>query len=471
MKQYGVAAAALLLALAGCTADRQPAVERTPGPPGTSAGTGPGDGSDPDAAVSPRLRTTQPVVLVTHATTATGELTEKQARLVLRSGLSGRPVLAAPGLRTGPDVPVADDARTVVRSVERRPELVGIVPAAAVTPTVRPVRVGGVDPIRRPRAYPLTAPGRRPPEPTTMTVVGDIMLARGVTDPRDALRPLSPRLRSADLTVGNLESTLSTEGEPQQGSDSFGADPGVIGWLRLAGFDALSLANNHAGDYGDAALLTTARLLQESALEPFGAGKDLTAASRPVVLERHGTRFGFLGFNAIGETPMAGPTTPGALSVRMPPRTGPLQETDLRHVTDQVEKLDRKVDVVVVLPHWGTQYTHSPEPVQRTVARRLVDAGADLVVGGHPHWVQGLDVHNGVVVAHSLGNFVFDMDFMTETQQGVVLEATYWGDELKSLDLVPYRMDASFAPRLAGPEEAADILGDVWSTSTGPFRG
>jgi poly-gamma-glutamate synthesis protein (capsule biosynthesis protein) len=153
----------------------------------------------------------------------------------------------------------------------------------------------------------------------------------------------------------------------------------------------------------------------------------------------------------------------------MPPRTGPLQEADLRHVTRQVALLDRRVDVVVVLPHWGTQYTHAPEPVQRTVSRRLVDAGADLVVGGHPHWVQGLDVHDGVVVAHSLGNFVFDMDFMVETQQGVVLEATYWGEELKAVTLVPYRMDASFAPRPAGREEGAEILRDVWSTSTGPF--
>jgi poly-gamma-glutamate synthesis protein (capsule biosynthesis protein) len=110
-----------------------------------------------------------------------------------------------------------------------------------------------------------------------------------------------------------------------------------------------------------------------------------------------------------------------------------------------------------------------PEPVQRLVGRRLVGAGADLVVGGHPHWVQGLEVHRGRVIAHSLGNFVFDMDFMTQTQQGVVLEATFWGRRLQALRLVPYRMDASFAPRPAAPAEARDILGDVWSTSTGPF--
>jgi poly-gamma-glutamate synthesis protein (capsule biosynthesis protein) len=101
------------------------------------------------------------------------------------------------------------------------------------------------------------------------------------------------------------------------------------------------------------------------------------------------------------------------------------------------------------------------------VARRLVRAGADLVVGGHPHWVQGVDSVDGVPVLHSLGNFVFDMDFMTETMEGVVLEATFWGSELKAVRLLPYRIDPdSFAPRgVAG----ADVLADVWSTSTGPY--
>ncbi len=84
--------------------------------------------------------------------------------------------------------------------------------------------------------------------------------------------------------------------------------------------------------------------------------------------------------------------------------------------------------------------------------------------------MQGVDLVHGTPVAHSLGNFVFDMDFMTETQQGVLLEATFWGDRLVALDLVPYRMDAGFAPRPAGGDEGAGILRDVWANSGGPFR-
>ncbi len=349
-------------------------------------------------------------------------------------------------------------ARRALDAVERDPRTLAVVPLEAVGPTVVAARVGGVDPVR-------DRPGAR-----DLLVVGDVMLSRGVPDPAAALAPMSRMLRRADLTVGNLESTLSTRGEPTQGGDSFGGSPRLLGPLRGAGFDALSLANNHAGDYGEQALLDSVGTLARSPVVPFGAGENAAAASRPAVIERGGVRFGFVGFNAIGETQRAGPATPGALSIRMPPRTGPLVQADLDRVLSAVRRTARRADVVVVLPHWGTQYTHLPEPVQRRVGRDLVRAGADLVVGGHPHWVQGVDAVGDVPVLHSLGNFVFDMDFMEQTMEGVVLEATFWGAELRAVRLLPYRMDAgSFAPRRVGGAAAARILDDVWSTSTGPF--
>lgn len=345
-----------------------------------------------------------------------------------------------------------------VRAVERDPSAVGWVRRDDVGPSVNVVSVAGED---------LVADD---PRATTLTLVGDVMLVRGVPDPTAALAPFARRLRAADITVGNLESTLSLDGEPTQGGDSFGATPALLRPLRGAGFDALSLANNHAGDYGQTALLETLAAMRRSPIETFGAGRDLIEAGRPAYVERDGVRFAFVGFNAIGETPRAGPGMPGALSVRMPPRTGPLVKADLDRVAGVVRRAGRQADVVVVLPHWGTQYTHSPEPIQRQVSRRLVAAGADLVVGGHPHWVQGIDDVAGVPVVHSLGNFVFDMDFMEQTMEGVTLETTWWGAELKAIRLVPYRMDPSdFAPRPVVGDEAEGILADVRSTSTGPF--
>ena len=310
----------------------------------------------------------------------------------------------------------------------------------------------------------------RPPT-TRLLVVGDIMLGRGVAVPAEPVRPLrfmASRIRSADLAVGNLESTLSDDGPPQQpGDDSFAAPPGTLAGLERIGFDAMSLANNHVGDFGVPVMLETVDRFRDSGIAPFGAGADRAAAGRAAVLEHDGVRFGFVGFNAIGETPTAGPDAPGALSVRMPPRTGPLQQADLHPVTGLVERLDRRVDVVVVLPHWGDQYTHAPEPVQSTVGRALVRAGADLVVGGHPHWVQGLERVGDAVIAHSLGNFVFDMDFMQQTMEGVTLLASFRGDRLVDVELGPYRMGSDFAPRPLTGAAGEAVLDDVSGAGSG----
>jgi poly-gamma-glutamate synthesis protein (capsule biosynthesis protein) len=391
----------------------------------------------------------EPLVVVGHATRPRLDLTAAEARR-LTSGRATR----WRGRRVVSGVATKD----AISAVEQDVRTLAVVPLAAVGPTVVAARVDGVDPVRdRPDAQELL-------------VVGDVMLARGVRDPAAALAPMSGILRRGELTVGNLESTLSARGEPTQGGDSLGGSPELLAPLRGAGFDALSLANNHVGDFGDQALLDTVSELARAKVLPFGAGADISASSRPAILERGGVRFGFVGFNAIGETPRAGTASPGALSVRMPPRTGPLVQADLDRVLRAVRRTARQADVVVVLPHWGTQYTHVPEPIQRRVGRALVGAGADLVVGGHPHWVQGIDAVQGVPVLHSLGNFVFDMDFMEQTMQGVVLEATFWGAELKAVRLLPYRMDpGTFAPLRVGGAAAAGILDRVWSTSTGPF--
>ena len=389
------------------------------------------------------------MVVVGPATRPQLDLTRVQARRLI-SGQAAR----WQGLRVVRGLP----PRRAIGAVEGDPRTLAVVPLDAVGPTVVPARVEGVDPIRARQ------------DAVRLVVVGDVMLTRGVPDAAAALAPMSRLLRRADLTVGNLESTLSRRGNPTQGSDSFGGGPGLIRPLRSAGFDALSLANNHSGDYGERALLDSVRALANSSIKSFGAGENTAAASRPAVVERGGVRFGFVGFNAIGETPMAGPETPGAFSLRMPPRTGPLVQADLDRVLRAVRRTARQADVVVVLPHWGTQYTHRPEPVQRRVGRALARAGADLVVGGHPHWVQGVEAVGDVPLLHSLGNFVFDMDFMEQTMEGVALEATFWGERLRAVRLLPYRMDdETFAPRRVAGATAARILDDVWSTSTGPF--
>jgi len=400
---------------------------------------------------------TRPLVLAVNARRPPLALTERQARRVMRGAVTDWRQLGEPAGRL----------RTTDRSdrLDQLPmDTVAVVVADAVGPAVRVARVGGFDPLREPAAYPIQVQGPEPGPVTTLTVVGDIMLGRRVTG-LPVLQPMSDRLAAADITVGNLESTLSDAGSPTQGGDSFHAPQEVRRDLRLAGFDAIGLANNHAGDYGDRALVDTVELLRAGGLATFGAGRDLAEARKPVVVERHGVRFGFTGFNAIGETPEVTPGRPGALSVSMPPRTGPLDRRELDRVLADVRRLQRRADVVVVLPHWGTQYTHRPEPIQHQVARELAGAGADLVVGGHPHWVQGAEEVGDSLVVHSLGNFVFDMT-TPQTNEGLVLEATFWGDRLMAADFVPYRLGADHAPRMVPSSRAASILEPFWEFSS-----
>ncbi len=367
--------------------------------------------------------------------------------------------------------------RSGLAALRTQEDALAVVPASKLTPLVQVATVAGADPLRNPRRYPLTAPARTAqPVVTTLTVVGDIMLDRGVAavspdDPAAALEPMQRRLARADLTVGNLESTLSMAGEPQQpGDDSFAADPDVLPGLEAAGFDLLSLGNNHTGDYGETALLQTLRRIDDSPIARVGAGRDAREAWRPVLLRHNGVSFGFLAFNAIGETPRATAGSPGAAAIRMQPRTGPLNTGDLSRMTRNIGQLAGRADVVVVLPHWGDQYEHQPVPAQRTVGAALVDAGADIVVGGHPHVVQGVQLHDRRLIVHSLGNFIFDMDFYVRTQEGVMLELVYWDDALRGARFTPYVIGADFAPRLVDGPRAQSILADIWATSDGPFR-
>ena len=194
-----------------------------------------------------------PLALVVHPTRTTADVEVAAARRVVARGATRWSAIDQSGGRMRVVSFEDRSARAVLRQVRASRNVLGIVPADAVDARVRVLTVGGRHPLRDPKAYPLEVESDRPvPKVTTMTVVGDIMVARRVGqaiagDPRRPFRPLAKRLAGADITVGNLESTLSTDGSPTQGGDSFGARPRVLRGLDFAGFDLVSLANNHVG--------------------------------------------------------------------------------------------------------------------------------------------------------------------------------------------------------------------------------
>lgn len=476
LRRPGAYAAALLLALAGCSPEPS---EPAPGPTGPS----PTVASPPAArpaptpwdSPTPTAPHTHPLALVVHATRPVVDITASAARRVITDRPDRWSAIGQPGGRMRLVSFAPGTSARVLRAVRASRDVLGILPAADVDPTVRVLTVNGRHPLRDPVGYPLQVPAAEAaPEVTTLSIVGDVMLARRVgrriaDDPRAPFRPLAGRLSGAEITVANLESTLSTDGTATQGGDSFGATPRVLRGLDSAGFDLVSLANNHVGDYGDRALRQTLDRLRADDLPYVGAGRTLSEARRPAVLTRDGVRIGFLATDSIGETPAATGRRAGTNRLDMPPRTGPLDRAALRRVTGDIRRLKRHVDVVVVIPHWGTQYTHRPEPSQRTAAAAFARAGADLVVGGHPHWVQGWERVGASTVVHSLGNFVFDMDFQTKTREGVFVEVVLWGGKVVAVEPVPYVLDAQFTPRPVRGERAQQILDDVWSTSRGPY--
>jgi poly-gamma-glutamate synthesis protein (capsule biosynthesis protein) len=231
----------------------------------------------------------------------------------------------------------------------------------------------------------------------------------------------------------------------------------------------LSLANNHVGDYGTQSLIETVKRVRGAKIVPFGAGANTSRARRPAIIERDGVRFGFLAFNAIGESPPARRSEPGVVQLRMQPRLGKLSAGDLDAMRDAIQRLRPRVDVLTVLPHWGQQYTSEPVADQRAVARALVNAGADLVIGSHPHWVQGAEIYHGKLIAYSLGNYVFDMDFSRQTQEGVILEVVLWADQMKAARFVPVKIGADFAPRVLSARAGRPILQQIWDASGPPY--
>jgi poly-gamma-glutamate capsule biosynthesis protein CapA/YwtB (metallophosphatase superfamily) len=235
-----------------------------------------------------------------------------------------------------------------------------------------------------------------------LLVAGDIMLddgpGRQLAAGVDPFAPCASVLQGADFTIGNLECVIATGGAKVEKPYNFRADPRAIPLLKKY-FDAVAVSNNHSGDFGPQALVEQCERLERAGLKYFGGGRNLVDAHRPLVIDTHGIRIVVLGYNEFKPREFEAQSH----------RAGVAWSVDALVVRDiHLARTQAQADLVIPLMHWGDEEEPEPNQRQRSFARAMIDAGADVVVGGHPHITQGAEYYQRHLIVYSLGNFVFD---------------------------------------------------------------
>lgn len=368
--------------------------------------------------------------------------------LVFAVGCGAAPIIPA----TSTLLPIATEVRppsetpTIVLPLETpSPPTLTPTPAATSTPTelplIRLLFTGDINPGRCPAQIALSN--------------------NDFTLPYQAVAEI---LRAADITVGSLDGTVSNYSPPMPCADTLnliGPARSAEG-MQFAGFDAITTATNHAKDCSarggtcqDRTFKDTVANLSEVGIQAIGVGNSLSEARAPVIIEKGGVRFGFLGVSMVGWEAWASASRPG---------TAPISDETLPEVVASIQAARAVADVVIVLPHWGIEYAPAPTDAQLAWGQAMIEAGATLVIGNHPHVVQGLEQFPGGVVAYSLGNFVFDQN-PEETRQGVVFEANFRGGTLESWQLLPIHIYHLYQPQWTDEAEAKVILDRIATAS------
>lgn len=284
----------------------------------------------------------------------------------------------------------------------------------------------------------------------SLIFVGDIMVAETpgelISRGEDPFQPFAALLSSHDVRIGNLECVVATTGTAEEKPYTFRADPRTLPVLKRH-FDAVSLANNHSGDFGKAAFAEQLALMDKAGLPYFGGGRDATAAHAPWIVERNGVRIALLGYVEFKPRSFEADAS----------RPGVAWSGEDDDVIEDIIAARRvhRADIVIPFMHWGWEDEPDPSPRLRAFARRMIDAGADLVVGGHPHVTQGAEYYRGKPIIYSLGNFLFNGFDTPATTTGWVLSARVdrtgvvdWRTHVARLDAngVPHRDPTASSP-------------------------
>jgi poly-gamma-glutamate capsule biosynthesis protein CapA/YwtB (metallophosphatase superfamily) len=264
-------------------------------------------------------------------------------------------------------------------------------------------------------------------------------------------------IKGADIAIANFENPAPDRWRWHGKGMVFSANPKHIAGLADAGIDWVSLANNHIGDAGRAGIVSTQGNLDDYGIKHAGAGRNTADAHRASLIEAGGVTVGILGYDTIASYYHSGTSTPGSAKM-----TRAFLKKDIAAA--------RKAgaDLVIVFPHWGVEYRAKPTAGQRNLAHLAIDAGADLVIGNHPHWVGGMELYKGKPIWYALGNFVFDQTWSEPTMEGITLELTFRGTEMVQARMRPHLIMGKAQPNFMDPMGSGKVvMNQLWGASKG----
>ncbi|MGA7672288.1 MAG: CapA family protein [Nitrolancea sp.] len=304
---------------------------------------------------------------------------------------------------------------------------------------------------------PATAP------PLTVSWVGDVILGRTVhtimtrlNDYQAPFRLVADELKGSDLTIANLECSLADDIEPPSDPLTFSFMTYTAGadGMSLAGIDAVSQANNHSMNFGAHGMRDTLAALDQHNIKHFGIGENLEEARKPTIFDVQGRKIAILGYDGItGGTYGATDSTAG---------TCPL---DIDIMAQDISAVRQQADLVIPFVHWGIEYQLVPNAEQQMIARNAIDVGADMVIGSHCHWVQGMEVYKGKPIIYSLANFVFDQDWSLETKQGLIMHLVFRQNRVAAIRFVPVLIEDFYQPHIVDGSDMTQILDRIWQST------
>jgi hypothetical protein len=449
---------------------------------------------------STTLREVQAVIAGTSGRYDAIELVGSEADAILAALGVARPTAAGRLI-------LASDAAALAKDLAKTPKRLGFLRADAVAPSVRALAWGsdalfGVGRVTNRAAWPLVAAfpagsaadAFDPTATWTLFAGGDILLDRGVyktivvegkgrdfpfdggtaditsryccsafgwelpraerTGQAGAFREL---IEGADLAIANFENPAPDRFRWHTRGTIFAADPALIGGLAETGIDYVSLANNHIRDAGGAGLLQTIANIRKEGIAVSGAGRNLAAARKPALLDAGGQTVAVLAYDAI-----AGYYHATADKIGSAPLTASFVRADIKAARAA------GADLVIVFPHWGTEYKSKPFAAQQDLARMIIDAGADMVIGNHAHWAAAMEVYEGKPIWYALGNFIFDQTWSEPTMEGITLELTFSGADLVQARMRPHIILDRSQPNFLDPAgDGKVVLGQVFAASKG----